>query len=171
MSGWDALVASLWGHGDELAALPMSIRAFSMFLLLLLEVRLAGARSFGRKSSFDNVVAILLGAIAARGVVGASPFGSTVVACAVIVAVHRGLARLCVSHPRLASLVEGEPVPLYVRGRILHDKLKLTTISEADLLESHRLETQSAVLSTREEAFMERDGRISFVRHDDGPGD
>jgi uncharacterized membrane protein YcaP (DUF421 family) len=167
MTGWESLHETLWGHGEDLAALPMAVRAGCMFFLLLAQIRLAGARSFGRKSSFDNVVVIMLGAIAARGVVGASPFWSTVAACAVIVVVHRVLGRLCVTVGWLAKLLEGDRVALYVEGRLLAGNLKRTSISESDLLESHRLETQRAGLAPGEEAFMERNGRISFVKTGD----
>ena len=163
MIDWHALFVTFWGHGENLPALAMAVRALSMFFLVLLQIRLAGARSFGLKSSFDNVVVIMLGAIAARGVVGASPFGSTVAACAVIVLVHRILARLCVTREWLAKLLQGERVPLYVGGRLQCDNLKITSVSEQDLLEAHRLETRTRALSPREEAFLERSGRISFV--------
>ena len=152
-----------WGEGEKLGALAMATRAVAMFVLLLAMIRVAGPRRFGRKLSFDNVVAIMLGAIAARGVVGASPFGSTVAACTMVVAIHRILARLCVTQHWLSKLIEGERVPLYLSGKILPENLKRASISEADLLESHRLERQRAELSSNEDAFMERNGRISFV--------
>lgn len=163
MIDWRRLVDTLWGEGTALAPLAMAVRALTMFFLLLMLVRLGGARSFGRKSSFDNALVMMLGAIAARGVVGASPFTSTVVASAVVVAVHRLIARLCVTHGGLAKWVEGEPVPIYRNGLVLHENLKRTNISEADLQESRRLELQRASLGG-EEAFVERNGRISFVR-------
>jgi uncharacterized membrane protein YcaP (DUF421 family) len=152
-----------WGEGDELGPLAMALRALVMFWLLLALLRAGGRRSFGRKSSFDNVVVMMLGAVAARGVVGASPFGSTLGACAVVVLTHRLIGRLCVTQPWLGKLLEGEPVPLYVGGKLLPDNLKRATISEADLLESHRLERQSEGLSPSVDAMMERNGRISFV--------
>lgn len=144
----------------------MASRAIAMFFLMLAMIRLAGPRTFGRKSSFDNVVAIMLGAIAARGVVGASPFASTVVACTMTVVIHRVLGRLCVTQRWLSKLIEGEPIPLYVSGQVLGENLKRSNISEADLHESHRLERQRRELSAKEEAFMERNGRISFVERD-----
>jgi uncharacterized membrane protein YcaP (DUF421 family) len=152
-----------WGDGGTVGALAMAVRALAMFFLLLVMIRVAGPRSFGRKSSFDNVVAIMLGAIAARGVVGASPFGATIAACTVVVVLHRLIGRLCVTQRWLAKLVEGELVPLYIDGKLLFDNLKRTNISEADLLESHRLERQHAELSSAVNACMERNGRISFV--------
>jgi hypothetical protein len=76
---------------------------------------------------------------------------------------------LCVTHAWLAALIEGKRVPLYVGGSLLHDELLRTSISPEDLLESHRLETQADELRPGEEAFLERNGRISFVRHDKAP--
>jgi uncharacterized membrane protein YcaP (DUF421 family) len=162
-SAWRFL-ARVWGDGESLDAVSMVVRAGTMFFLLLVMIRVAGARSFARKSSFDNVVVIMLGAVAARGVVGASPFGSTVAACAVVVALHRLIGRLCVTVGWVSRLVEGTPVLLFKEGRLLCENLKVATISEADLLESHRLELNSPVLSPREAAYLERNGRISFVR-------
>jgi uncharacterized membrane protein YcaP (DUF421 family) len=159
----DRLVDLFWSNGERLGAVAMATRAVAMFFLVLILIRIAGRRSFGRKSSFDNVVVIMLGAIAARGVVGASPFASTVAACAVIVAIHRIFGRLCVTQRWLSNLLEGERVPLYVGGRLLGDNLKRACISEEDLLESHRLERMSDELPPSEDAFMERNGRISFV--------
>jgi uncharacterized membrane protein YcaP (DUF421 family) len=156
-------MGQLWGHGDQLDPLQMSIRAVVMFVIMLAEVRLGGARIFGKKSSFDNVVAIMLGAVAARGIVGASPFWSTVVACAVLVAVHRLIAWGLVQHEGFGRLLKGRPVCLYRDGRVVKANLARTTISESDLQESLRLETRSDGLERVSEARMETNGRISFI--------
>jgi uncharacterized membrane protein YcaP (DUF421 family) len=158
----------LWGEGELLGPVAMAVRAVAMSFVVLALIRVAGARSFGRKSSFDNVVVIMLGAIAARGVVGASPFVSTIFACAGVVAVHQILGRACVSFRWVSKVIEGDPVPLYRDGSVLHANLKRTNISESDLLQSHRLERQSSRLSPGMEAWLERNGRISFI--DDASG-
>lgn len=159
---WQTL-QTLWGEGGSLGPVATAVRAVAMFFIVLAMVRVAGARSFGRKSSFDNVVVIMLGAIAARGVVGASPFASMVAACAAVVIVHRIVGRACVSFSWLSKIVEGEPVALYRDGQVLHRNLKRTNISEEDLVQSHRLERRSSRLSPDVEAWLERNGRISFV--------
>jgi len=165
MTNGDDILRTLWGTGSNLGPVAMAMRAAAMFFIALGLIRLAGARSFGRKSSFDNVVVIMLGAIAARGVVGASPFGSTVAASAAVVALHRLIGRLCVTQPWLARLVQGERLIIYSGGNIIHENLKRTCISEADLMESHRLERQNDRLAPDETAFVERNGRISFIPH------
>src|SRR3954467_7119832 len=90
-----------WGEGEKLGPVAMAGRALLMFWLLLALLRAGGRRSFGRKSSFGNVGVMMLGAVAARGVVGASPFGSTLAACTVVVLLHRLIGRFCVTQPWL----------------------------------------------------------------------
>ncbi len=152
-----------WGHGQELDPLQMAVRATLMFFLLLAMIRVGGVRIFGKKSSFDNVVVILLGAVAARGVVGASPFAATVAACAVLVLLHRVIAWLAVKHETIRRLLEGKRVCLYRDGQILHENLIRTTISEQELMESLRLETRRPTLDHVEDAGLETNGRISFI--------
>ena len=156
-------MCELWGNGDDLNALQMSVRAVAMFWILLALVRLGGARMFGKKSSFDIVVAMTLGAIAARGIIGVSPFGATVAACAVMVALHRLAAWVAVKSGGLNRVLKGRPTCLYSQGQIHRDALLRTTISEADLYESLRLETRQRDLDGIEEANLEANGRISFI--------
>ena len=58
--------AAVWGSGDQLDSLQMAVRAVFFFLLLLALIRIGGTRIFARMSAFDNVVVIVLGAVAAR---------------------------------------------------------------------------------------------------------
>lgn len=163
MTNGDDILQILWGSGQMLGALAMAVRASAMFFIALALVRVGGARTFARRSSFDNVVVIMLGAIAARGVVGASPFGSTVAASAAVVGFHRLIGRLCVTQAWLARLVQGDRVLIYSGGHIVRENLQRTGISEDDLMESHRLERKIDQLTADETAYLERNGRISFV--------
>lgn len=61
----------LFGHNDQLTMLQMCLRAFTMFILMLILIRFAGMRTFAKRSPFDTIVTIMLGAILVRGVVGA----------------------------------------------------------------------------------------------------
>jgi len=59
--------------------------------------------------------------------------------------------------------LKGEIVPLYKDGKILWRNLEKTTISESDLMQSLRLETQKTTLDDIELAYLEDNGRISFI--------
>jgi uncharacterized membrane protein YcaP (DUF421 family) len=157
----------LVGSGQHLTALQMSIRAFTMFIIMLVLVRLAGMRTFAKKSSFDNIIVIMLGAILARGVVGASPYWSTVAASVVMVAMHRIIAWMSVKNRKFEKLVKGVSIKLYQNGTLLNKNLEKTGMSKNDLHESLRLETKKPTLSEVDTAFMETNGRISFILKED----
>jgi uncharacterized membrane protein YcaP (DUF421 family) len=157
------IINTLWGEGDQLNALQMSIRAFVMFLIALLFIRLSGKRAFAKKSPFDNVIVIMLGAVLARGVVGASPFFSTVAASAMMILIHRTLAWGSVKNKTVNKLLKGEVIPLYKDGKFLWRNMERTTISKSDFMQSLRLETQKTSLDEIEMAYLEDNGRISFI--------
>src|SRR5947207_3800715 len=92
---------NIWGSGEHLTALQMSCRAFVMFFIALALIRIAGMRTFGKRSAFDTIIGIMLGAILIRGVIGASPFLSVVAAGFVLVLLHRLLAWLSVRNETL----------------------------------------------------------------------
>ena len=158
----------LVGSGEHLTALQMSVRAFSMFFIMLVLIRLAGMRTFAKKSSFDNILVIMLGAILARGVVGASPYWSTVAAAGVMVVLHRLIAYLAVKSRIIEKWVKGTYIKLYQNGHLIGNNLEKTGMSENDLHESLRLETKKLTLSEIDTAFMETNGRISFILKEEG---
>jgi uncharacterized membrane protein YcaP (DUF421 family) len=153
----------IWGHGDQLTILQMSMRALVMFFISLTLIRLGGMRIFGKKSAFDTIIVIMLGAVAARGIVGASPFFSTVVASAVMIGINRLLAWLSEKFPGFNHLVRGKPLILYESGQINWSNMKVASLSQTDLMESLRLETKEATLENIDKAYMETNGRISFL--------
>ena len=153
----------LVGEGNDLNAIQMSVRAFIMFFITLVLIRLGGMRIFGKKSSFDTIIIIMLGAILSRGVVGASPFLSTIAAWAVMILVHRVLARMTVKSERMGKLLKGEHIVLYKEGNLLWNNMMKASMSKDDLMESLRLETQKNSLEEIEMAIMETNGRISFI--------
>ena len=79
---------ALFGHGRDLDALQMSCRAVVIFVIALLLLRIAGIRTIGKKSAFDQVIIIMLGAILSRPVVGASAFLPAVISSLTFVLVQ-----------------------------------------------------------------------------------
>ena len=153
----------LFGEGSNLTTLQMCMRTFTMFIIMLVLIRFAGARTFAKRSSFDNIIVIMLGAVMARGVVGASPFCATIAASVVMVVMHRTIAWLSVKSTKFEKLVKGSFIKLYHNGTLITDHLEKTGMSENDLRESLRLETKKLTLEEIDTAFIETNGRISFI--------
>ncbi|WP_286857023.1 MULTISPECIES: DUF421 domain-containing protein [Sphingobacterium] len=154
---------SLFGTGEELSMVQMGMRAFMMFIVALLLVRLGGIRILGRKSGVDFVIIIMLGAVLARGIVGASPFFSTIFAGLVMIMVNKILTQLSARLSYLGNLVKGKPAVLYKNDQIQWDQMDRLGVSRTDLLTSLRLETHSIHLDEVDIALMEPNGRISFT--------
>ncbi len=153
----------LFGEGEKLNILQMSMRSLIMFIIMLILIRFAGRRAFAKKSSFDNIIVIMLGAVLARGVVGASPFWSTVAASVIMIILHRIVAWLSVKNNFVERLVKGNAILLFQKEKIIGKNLTKTGISKKDLHESLRLETKKDSLEDIQDAYLETNGRISFI--------
>jgi uncharacterized membrane protein YcaP (DUF421 family) len=161
-----ALIA-IFGEGKDLSSLQMGMRAAATFFAALAFIRISGRRSFGQRSPFDYVVAILLGATLSRAIVGASPAVPTLVASLVIVLVHRALAWACVRSRALESFVGGVERQLYRDGKFDERQMVAALVSRTDVLETVRQELGTDALDRVKGAILERNGEISIIRKHD----
>ena len=158
-------INELFGNGQNLTALQMGVRAFIMFFIALALIRIGGMRIFGKKTAFDNILVIMLGAVLARGVVGASPFFSTVSAAAVMVVIHKILALLAMKYIWIGKIVKGIHRSLYKNGEMNLKNMRIATISRDDLMEGVRLQIHSNNLDDVKEAYIEKNGEVSVVEN------
>jgi uncharacterized membrane protein YcaP (DUF421 family) len=162
------ILHNLIGRENDLTAMQMSIRGILIFIVAYLLIRISGRRSFGMKSPVDNIIAILLGAILSRAVVGASPFVPVVVVSLFIVLIHRLLGWLISTYPKLEKFVEGEKILLYAQGRFMEIKMKRALICEEEIMQQIRTILHIEDLEKVDKVYMERDGRISIILKTDG---
>jgi len=158
------IIHTLFGEGKDLNSLQMVCRAIISFFLTLMLIRVAGMRTFGKKSAFDNVIVIMLGSIFSRVVVGASPFLPTTLACLAFVLVHRLLGWLSFYSDAVGRMIKGEASVLYANGSHIGENMRKARISEKDLLESIREQINEDGLENVKEVVQERNGNISVVR-------
>jgi uncharacterized membrane protein YcaP (DUF421 family) len=153
-----------WGINENISPLEIAARSAVMFLVALLLMRMAGMRPFGKGEPFDNIITFLIGGILSRGVVGATPFFSTIASMIVIIIIHKILAKLSIYSKWFGAKVKGEKVLLYRNGAFINENMNRANITEHDILEDLRLEVQLNSLEKIEEVYMERSGKISFVK-------
>ncbi|WP_158825299.1 DUF421 domain-containing protein [Mucilaginibacter lacusdianchii] len=157
-------IETLFGEGKDLNMLQMCCRAFIVFFITLILIRLSGRRTFGKHSAFDNTLAIILGAILSRAVVGASPFVPTVGCSLLLVLMHRLLAWISTKNETFSKLLKGETIPLYKNGKLYGDNLSRSLVSEKDVLSDVRLKGNTNSLADVEEINMETSGEISVIK-------
>ncbi|WP_250516427.1 YetF domain-containing protein [Caballeronia sp. INDeC2] len=158
------ILVAIFGEGRDLDALQMAARTVVVFFAALVFIRISGRRSFGQRSPFDYVVAILLGATLSRVIVGASPAIPTLVASLVMVLIHRALAWACIHSPRLESLVVGVEREIFKDGRFNENQMSAALITRTDVFETARQELHTLDLDDVHSAILERNGQVSLVR-------
>ncbi|HEX3933706.1 MAG TPA: YetF domain-containing protein [Puia sp.] len=159
-----AILHLLFGEGKDLDSLQMVCRSIVAFFLTLLMIRVAGIRTFGKKTPFDNVITIMLGSIFSRVVVGASPFIPTTLACLAFVLIHRLLAWISLYNDTIGGWVKGEASSLYKDGQPNERNMHAARVSDKDLWESVRQRINEDNLENVREIVQERNGEISVVK-------
>ena len=162
-------ITALIRRDENLTAYEMSARAIIAFFITIILIRLGGVRIFGRRSTIDTIIMIIMGSVLARGIVGASSLLSVIAASAAMIIIHRLLSWLSYKYKKVEWLVKGGNTILYNNGIIFYQNLARASLSERDLYESLRLETKQESLDDIETAYLETNGRISFIKKENIP--
>lgn len=162
-------IYTYFGEGSNLNTLQMCSRAFVIFFISLLLIRIAGRRSFAVKSPFDNIIVILLGSVLSRAVTGVSPFWPTVISSFLLVIVYRSFALLSLYSPGLSNFLKGNKMVLFHEGKFNESNLKRHSVSKEDLMQGLRKELHTESLQNVHKVYIETSGEISIVRKEDNP--
>jgi uncharacterized membrane protein YcaP (DUF421 family) len=155
----------IFGEDRNLDTLQMACRGIAIFFISLILIRISGRRSFGVRTPLDNVIAISLGAILSRAVVGVSPFIPVVITCLVIVTLHRLFGWLVTKfHKTFGRWLEGEIIVLFENGKFKKDNMRRAMVSEEDMLQGIRKSALTENIDEINKVYMERNGEISAIR-------
>lgn len=152
-------------HVETLQMHQMCIRGVIAFFVALLYIRIAGVRSLGTQSAFDQLTSLMLGAIMGRSVVSAQqPFFGSLVAVLVIMLLHRLLAWATYKSHWLGKLFKGEAILLIEEGKPVEVNLKKTHTTKEDIEEAQRLRMLKEGEGHIQKAYLERSGEISVIK-------
>lgn len=153
-----------WGINENITPLEISERSAVMFLIALILIRVSGMRPFGKGNGVDTIITFLIGAILSRGIVGATPFFSTVISVIVILVIHKIMTKLSLFDNEIEKVVKGESYLLYSQDRFIPGNMKKANVSIKDIYEELRIQTNSSTLDKISEIYMERTGGLSFIK-------
>lgn len=142
----------------------MGIRGALIFLYLIVLVRLADKRAFGRYTSLDIVLAVILGSTLSRALTGNAPFLPTLFTAAVLVVLHRLMSAAAWPWKTVDHLIKGTESELVRDGEILWHNMRRNQINSHDLMEAVRIQGSTTELADVKLAFIERSGQISVIK-------
>ncbi len=139
------------------------LRTTSVYVIILVGLRLAGKREIGQMTVFDLVVLLLLANAVQNAMVGPdTSLVGGIVAALVLLVLNSVVAQLRLRSPRLRRMVEGSPTLLVLRGEVIPLHLQREGIDQ-ETLEAALREHGIAEISEVEIAVLEIDGSISVV--------
>jgi uncharacterized membrane protein YcaP (DUF421 family) len=139
-------------------------RTLTVYLAILLALRLGGRRELGQLTPFDLVVVLLVANAVQNAMVGPdTSLAGGLVSAAVLIGANRVVARLRYRHRRLRDLVEGTPVVLVQHGEYVTANLHREAVTEDEVLAAVREHGDVGTIEDVELAVLEADGSLSVV--------
>jgi len=156
-------------QSHDLSWQQMALRTVVVFAFGVILMRLADRRFLGHNAGFDVLLGVVLGSVLSRGVNGQAAFFPTLLASAVLVALHR-LLGTAAFHSHVFSAALKGPIQVLIReGRVDLRQMRRNKISQDDLEENLRCNGNVADPADVREARLERNGQISVVKRTSDP--
>lgn len=155
---------------DDLGFSHMGWRAVVVFCFGVILARVADRRMLGHNAGFDIMLLVVLGSVLSRAINGQAAFFPTLVASAVLVALHHAVATLAFHSHWFSELVKGRARVLVREGKVDRTALERAKITADDLDENLRLNGSVDRTEDVAEARLERNGSVSVVKTKAGGG-
>ena len=159
---WNDIHDLLGSAEEPITTVQMCLRAIVLFLYGLVLLRLAGTRIFGKSVPLDIIMSVIIGSNLSRCLTGSAPLVPTMVATALLLALHWGMAHWAHRSRWFATLVKGRPHVLVRDGEIDYAAMRHESIGMRDLETAMRDGGVTDVEGVAT-ATLERDGSISVI--------
>ena len=147
--------------------LGIILRTATIYLVVLVGVRLSGKREVGQMTPFDLTLLLLLSNAVQNAMTGpdTSLWGG-VVAASTLLLMNYLVAELSGENRRFRKLIEGQPTLLIHNGQIISSHMAKEHVSTDEL---HRALREHGISEYKDVALavLEVDGSISCLKYDD----
>jgi len=135
----------------------------SMYVSLVVFLRLSGSRTLSTMNAFDFIVTVAIGSAFGRALTAkAVSLAEAVVAFALLVSLQYVVTRLQVRWSIVGRVVTNPPRLLYFRGEFLQDALRTERVTESEVRTAAR-KNDFGSLSEVEAVVLESSGEFSVV--------
>jgi uncharacterized membrane protein YcaP (DUF421 family) len=163
LHAWLDSALGLHLKSEQLRSGQMATRAFVVFLIATVMIRLGHKRFMGKSTAMDVMLGIVFGSVISRGITGNAPFVPTLAAGMTLIAVHWIISAIGFRSHRFGVLVKGKESLLVKDGEINWAAMKRSHITEHDLLEAMRSHGHPPEIRQIAAAHLERNGDISII--------
>lgn len=163
MNGFYTAIGEASGH---IGWSEMAVRALIVFTYGIVVTRIGVWRAFGRWSTPDIIVTIIVGSNLSRALTGPAPLVATLAATTVFLGAWGVISFAASRSDTLDWLFKGVAVRLITEGAIDKQSMHKAAVSRRDLEEGLR-EKGVAQPFRVVSAFLERNGTITVIRDED----
>lgn len=110
------------------------LRAFCIFIVLMIIIRLLGKREVGELSVFDLAIILIISDIGAMGIDEKKLFLPAICCLVLLLILQKSFSFLLLKFSSLRSFIDGSPRILIYKGEILFNNLKKEAYTIDDLL-------------------------------------
>src|SRR6187402_3443381 len=140
------------------------LRGLLVYFFLLIVFRISGKRTLSQTTSFDLVLLLIISETTQQAMVDNDhSITNGFLLIMTLVGTSILLATLKQFFPKLDLLLEGQPIIVVDKGKLLHDFMKKARVDEEDILSAARMNHGLERLDQIKYAILERDGEISIV--------
>jgi len=146
--------------------LPIVISSVSVYLFIIIAIRLFGKKELSQLSVADLVFILLISNAVQNAMVGNNTtlWGGLVAASALFI-VNYLLKQAIYRFPAFGKMIQGEAIMLVYQGQMKIENMYMARISHAELMEAVR-EHGVASIDEVDLAILEVDGNISILSHE-----
>lgn len=148
---------------EDITTLHILARTIVIYITGIILIRLGNKRFVGKMTAFDIIIAIIIGSLLSRAITNTNLFLKVLPACLLLILMHRLFSYMAAYSDKFGNVVKGHEQVLVKDGENLWKAMKKSHLSEQDLLQTLRLNTNSADIKKIKIARLERNGDISFI--------
>lgn len=143
------------------------IRAFVIYIVMLVLFRIVGSRTLSQATTFDLVLLLFISeAIQPALIDNDGSLTNSILLVVTLLGMNVAMSLLKQRSPGFERLIDGTPTILVENGRTHAVRLKQERVDETDILEAARCAHGIERLEQIKYAVLEKSGQISVVKQD-----